>query len=81
VELSLMRQNGRTLLHLINLSGHSQTGYFSPIPMTDIHVEIAGHFRSARTLRSPGEIRIQARDGYATFTVPRLRDYELVVLR
>ena len=28
VELSLMRQNGRTLLHLINLSGHSQTGYF-----------------------------------------------------
>ena len=81
VELSLMRQSGRTLLHLINLSGHSQTGYFSPIPMTDIHVEIAGHFRSARTLRSPGEIRIQARDGYATFTVPRLRDYELVVLR
>ena len=81
VELSLMRQNGRTLLHLINLSGHSQTGYFSPIPMTDIHVEIAGYFRSARTLRSPGEIRIQARDGYATFTVPRLRDYELVVLR
>ncbi|MBO0800967.1 MAG: hypothetical protein J2P31_19290, partial [Blastocatellia bacterium] len=40
VEMSLMRQQGRTLLHLINLSGHSQTGYFAPIPLSGIRVEV-----------------------------------------
>ena len=45
VEMTLMRQGGRTLLHLINLSGHSQTGYFPPVPMRDIHIEVAGEFQ------------------------------------
>jgi hypothetical protein len=81
VEMSLMRQGERTLLHLINVSGHSQTGYFAPIPMGPIHVRVAGAFGSAATVRSAGKLAVGSRDGYTEFTIPRLADYELVVLR
>ena len=80
VEMTLMRQAGRTLLHVINLSGHSQTGYFPPIPMSNIKVELAGVFTSAKTVRSPETLALRARPGYTEFTIPRLSDYELVVL-
>jgi hypothetical protein len=80
VEITLMRQNGRTLLHLINLSGHSQTGYYPPVAMSGIHVEVAGVFRQAKTLRAPGSLQLQERGGYTAFTIPRLADYEMVVL-
>ncbi len=79
VEMSLMKQGGRTLLHLINLSGHSQTGYFEPVPMTGIRVEVAGTFGRARALRSPGPLTVNRGDGYTAVTIPRLTDYELIV--
>ncbi len=78
--MSLMRQQGRTLLHLINLSGHSETGYFAPVPMPAIHVRIAGEFHSARTVRSPAALPVQSAAGFTEFTIPGLNDYELVVL-
>ena len=53
VEMTLMQQAGRTQLHLINLSGHSQTAYFPPVPMREIRVELRGTFHSARALRAP----------------------------
>jgi hypothetical protein len=80
VEISLMRQEGRTLLHVINLSGHSETGYFAPVPMEAIRFEIEGKFRSARTVRSPGTLAVRAAGSYTEFTIPRLSGYELVVL-
>jgi hypothetical protein len=80
VEMSLMRQGARTLLHLINLSGHSETGYFAPLAMDAIRVRVAGTFHSAKTVRSPGALAVRAAQGYTEFTVPRLSDYELVVL-
>ena len=51
VELTVMRQpaKSRTLVHLVNLSGHSQTGYFPPIEMRDIRIELEGTFRLARS--------------------------------
>jgi hypothetical protein len=80
VEMTLMRQGGRTLLHLVNLSGHSQTGYFPPVAMKDIHIDVAGGFRNARTVRTPGAPGVRVAGGYTSFTVPQLIDYELVVL-
>ena len=75
-----MRQGRRTLLHLINLSGHSQTGYFAPIPMSGIQVQVAGVFKTAKTLRTPGSLVVRMNEGYTEFTIPQLSDYELVVL-
>jgi hypothetical protein len=80
VEMSLMRQQGRILLHLINLSGHSETGYFPPVPMSSIHIRLAGEFHSARTVRSPGALPVKSASGYTEITLPRLGDYELIVL-
>jgi Hypothetical glycosyl hydrolase 6 len=80
VEMTLMRQKERTLLHLINLSGHSQTGYFPPIPMSDIQIQVAGAFKTAMTLRAQGSPAVKIDKGYTEFTIPRLTDYELVVL-
>ena len=58
VEITLMQQAGHTQLHFINLSGHSQTAYFPPVPMREIHVELLGAFHSARALRHPMELKI-----------------------
>ena len=80
IEMSLMHQGSRTLLHLINLTGHSETGYFPPVPMQAIHIRIAGDFHSAKTVRSPGTLPLEAASGYTAFTIPKLEDYELVVL-
>jgi Hypothetical glycosyl hydrolase 6 len=81
VEMTLMRQAGQTLVHLINLSGTSQTGYYPAVPMKNIEVRIAGVFSRAATVRNPGTLKVLARERYTEFTVPRLSDYELVVLR
>jgi hypothetical protein len=80
VEMSLMRQKGRTLLHLINVTGHSQTGYFPPIPMGPIHIRLAGEFQAAKAVRAPAALPVSVKDRYTEFAVPRLTDYELVVI-
>lgn len=80
VEMTWMQQDGRKLLHLVNLSGQSQTGYFPPVPMKDIQIEVKGNFKKAHSIRQPQNLTIQPKGEYATFTVPQLSDYELVVL-
>ena len=80
VEMTLMRQGNRMLLHLINLSGQSQTGYFAPVPMSEIQVRVLGSFRTAKTVRSPGAVSVRVNQEYSEFTISRLTDYELVVL-
>jgi Hypothetical glycosyl hydrolase 6 len=79
-EITWMRQDKRQLIHLVNLSGHSQTGYFPPVPMNNIRIKMAGTFTRAETLRNPQTIPIKLSDGFSEFTVPKLSDYELVVL-
>lgn len=80
VEMSLMTQDKRTLLHLINLSGHSSTAYFSPVAMANIAIEIKGTFHKARTIDSATTLKLEHRNGYTRFLVPKLQEYELVVL-
>ena len=81
VELTLMKQNGRTLLHLVNYSGHSQTAYFPPLPMRDIRLRVEGRFSAGRTVRLPATLTLQSSQGYTEFTLPLLNDYELIELR
>ena len=76
-----MRQGNHTLLHLINLTGQSQTGYFDPIPMNAIRVQIEGRINAAKTVRTPGTLPVRVSGGFSEFTVPHLADYELVVLQ
>lgn len=80
VEMSLMRQGERTLLHMINLSGHSQTGYFAPVPMGGIEVSLEGEFSGAAALRSGQTLPVVRAGGRTSFKAPSLADYELVIL-
>lgn len=80
VEMTLMRQGGRTLLHLVNLSGHSSTAYHPPLPMSDIRIEVAGDFPKARAQRAALTLRTARAGGYTAFTLPKLGDYELIAL-
>jgi len=80
VEMTLMRQKDRTLLHLINLSGHSQTGYFPPVPMTGIRISLQGAFTRAEAIRAGAPIPLTRAGSATEFTVPRLDAYELIVL-
>lgn len=82
VEMTLMEQpeHDRTLLHLINLSGHSQTGYFDPIPMEGIEVELVGDFDKAHARTLGRDIPVRFAEGVTHLTLPRLDDYEVIVL-
>jgi hypothetical protein len=81
VDLTLMKQGGHHLLHLVNLSGHSQTAYFKAIPMTGVNVQVKGVFRSARAIVAGKELAVSRNGEYASFTVPSLEEYELVELQ
>ena len=81
VEITFMRQKDRHLMHFINLSGHSDTAYFNPVPMTNIQVRVKGNFTSCRAIRSGQTIAVTNDGGFAQFTLPSLDEYEMVDLR
>lgn len=80
VEMSLMRQKDRTLLHLINLTGHSQTGYFQPLTTGPVRIEVEGEFGRARALRAGKASIERSQGGNTTISLSSLGDYELLVL-
>jgi hypothetical protein len=80
VEMSLMRQQGRTLLHLVNVSGHSQSAYHAPLPMSGIDIAIDGRHASAKLASSGAALPVEFRDGYSRVKVPMLDGYELIEL-
>ena len=81
VDITLMKQGDRHLVHLVNLSGHSDTAYFKAVPITNIEVEVKGAFQTAKAIRSGQELAVSMRAGYSVFTVPLLEEYEMVELQ
>jgi hypothetical protein len=81
VEITLMRQGDRHLVHFVNLSGHSQTAYFDPLPVQDVQVRVMGPFRSAHAVRAGMSLGVSRAGEYAAFRLPSLDEYELVELR
>jgi hypothetical protein len=81
VEMVLMKQRDRHLLHFINMSGHSQTAYFDAIPMRGIRVQVAGAFRTARLVGTGKDLGAARSGEYLEFELPVLEQYALVELR
>jgi hypothetical protein len=81
VEITMMRQANRTLLHLVNLSGHSDTAYFDALPMSGIRIQVAGGFRSARVVSTGKSLPLTRAGDDVEFVLPSLGQYELVELR
>ncbi len=81
IAITLMLQGDHHLVHFVNLSGHSQTGYFDSLPVRDVRVQVKGTFHTARTVRSAMDLAIAREGEYTSFTLPSLEEYELVELR
>jgi hypothetical protein len=81
VDITMMRQGDRHLVHLVNLSGHSQTAYFKAVPMSQIQVQVKGAFSTAKAIRSRQDLAITRQGEYGSFTLPSLAEYDLVELR
>jgi hypothetical protein len=82
VEMTVMDQPARrrTLVHLVNATGHSDTAYFPPVELRDIRIELARDFRRATAASSNLSLPV-TRDGrYGTFELPSLKAYEVVVI-
>jgi hypothetical protein len=82
VEITLMRQpaRNRTLVHVVNLSGHSDTAYFAPIEMREITLQVSDQVSRARAVALDQDLPV-TRDGrYWRFTLPILKAYDVIVL-
>jgi hypothetical protein len=82
VEVTVMRQptRRRTLVHFVNVSGHSDTAYFAPVPMSGIRVSLAASFTRARAMLLGRNLPVTREGSDRAFTLPRLGPYEVVVL-
>jgi hypothetical protein len=82
VEMTLMRQpaRGRTLIHLVNGTGHQDTAYFPPVEMRDIRIELAQNVRRVRAIALDRDLPVTASGSYRSFTLPSLKAYEVIVV-
>ena len=82
VEMTLMNQPGRnrSIVHLVNMSGHSGTAYFAPLPMRDIEIQVEGKFQRARSARLNRALPVTTLGKYSKVSLPELDAYDAVVL-
>jgi hypothetical protein len=82
VEMTVMDQpaRSRTLVHLVNATGHSDTAYFPPIELRDIRIALAHDFTRATAVASGRRLPVTREGRYRAFTVPSLMSYEVVVI-
>jgi hypothetical protein len=80
VEMTLMAQPARrrTLIHLVNGTGHHDTAYFAPIAMRDIRVELPGTAKRVRAIALDRDLPVTVRDGWSSVTLPSLAAYEVL---
>ena len=70
----------RTLVHLVNGSGHHDTAYFPPIEMRDIRIELPRTVSRAHAVALGRNLPVSTSAGASSFTLPTLNAYEVVVL-
>lgn len=82
VEMTVMNQPARrrTLVHLVNATGHSGTAYFPPVELRDIRVELAWEFRRATAVSNNRSLPVTSDGSYRAFTLPSLKAYEVVII-
>jgi hypothetical protein len=82
VEITVMHQPARhrTLVHLVNLSGHADTAYFDPIGMRDISIDLGAEFTTARAVVAGQSLPVTRAGARGRFVLPSLGAYEVIVL-
>jgi hypothetical protein len=82
VEMTMMDQSarGRTLVHLVNGTGHQDTAYFPPVPLRDIRIDLDRDVRRVRAVMLERDLPITIDGRYRSFTLPILNAYEVIVV-
>ncbi len=81
ITLQHQQHSGRTLVHLVNLSGASQVSYHPAIAMAGVQIELQGQFDTARAAVSGQELPIAKRGNYTWVTLPVLDTYDVIEFR
>ena len=82
VEMTVMDQPARrrTLVHLVNGTGHQGTGYFPPVELRNIRIELSRDVRRVRAVDLDRDLPITTSGALRSFTLPSLKGYEVVVV-
>jgi hypothetical protein len=82
VEMTVMDQpaRGRTLIHLVNGTGHHDTAYFPPLEIRDVRIDLARDVHRAHAVALGRALPITSNGRLRSFTVPRLQAYEVIVV-
>jgi hypothetical protein len=82
VEMTLMDQPARrrTLLHLVNGTGHQGTAYFSPVELRDIRIELARDVRRVRAVSLDKDLPVSINGSRRSFRLPSLKAYEVIIV-
>ena len=83
VEITLMAQpaRGRTLIHLVNGSGHQDTAYFAPLEMRNLRLELQGSVKRVRAVALGEGLPVTQAGGRSVVTLPSLGAYEVLDVR
>ena len=82
VEMTLREQPsaGRSLIHLVNGTGHHDTAYFPPLEIRDIRIDLPREVRRVRAVALDRVLPIEVNGRFRSFTLPRLQAYEVIVV-
>jgi len=80
VEVTLFRQPGRMLLHLVNASGCWDGHFDAPIVLRDLSFSVAGRYGRVRALGLDAELDLEPAGERTQWVLPKLGLYEVVVL-
>ena len=82
VEVTVMDQpeRRRTLIHLVNGTGHNDTAYFPPLEIRDIRIDLPRDVRRVRAVAAGLTLPVTVNGRSRSFTLPRLQAYEVIVL-
>jgi hypothetical protein len=82
VEMTVMDQPARrrTLVHLVNGTGHQGTGYFPPVELRNIRIELSREVRRAHAVALGRDLPITTSGTLRSFTLPSLKAYDVIVV-
>jgi len=82
VEMTVMDQpqRRRTLVHLVNGTGHQDTAYFPPVELRDIRIELARDVSHVRAVVLGKDLPVTTTGTYRSFTLPSLKAYEVIIV-
>lgn len=82
VELAVRRQPGRLIVHLVNYAGIVPRPFTGVVPQSNLVLRVRDgkRYRTARTLLRGASCAIRRNAGTLTIRLPKLNEYEVVVV-